>query len=69
MKRILFLTAVLALVMTVFVALANAAIEQCDFSDPRDGDVDARDLSQFIDYYATGNLLADVDESGTVDAD
>jgi arylsulfatase A-like enzyme len=68
MKKYL-LTKVFFTIMTVFHGVClYASMESCDFSDPRDGDIDGRDISWFVDYYFAGNLLADVDETGTVDS-
>jgi arylsulfatase A-like enzyme len=70
MKRVLLLlSTVLTLMMSTFGASSHAAIEKCDYSIPKGGDIDGLDLSRFIGYYATGDLLADVDGSGIVDGD
>jgi len=59
-------TAVVILLTIFFGAISHAAIRQCDFSNPKDRDVDGRDLAQFIAYYNTGNPGADVDGVGSV---
>ena len=66
MKKNMIAAAIIIL-MTVFFAVSpHAAIRQCDFSNPKDRDVDGSDLAQFIAYYHTGNPGADVDGVGGV---
>jgi arylsulfatase A-like enzyme len=49
MKRgLLFILTVLALVMIPFITLSYAAIGDYDFSSPKDGDVDGKDLAALI---------------------
>jgi len=61
------IAAVFLILMTVFFSVnSHAAIRQCDFSDPRDIDIDGSDLAQFIAYYSTSNPGADVDGVGGV---
>ena len=38
--------------MSTFVISSHAAIENCDFNVPKDGDIDGNDLAQFAGYYA-----------------
>jgi arylsulfatase A-like enzyme len=52
----------------LFGVCSYAAIENCDFSSPKDGDVDGRDLAQFAAFYADGDPAANVDGDGDVDA-
>jgi arylsulfatase A-like enzyme len=47
-KYLLFLFAVPALLMTLFVTLSYAAIGDYDLSSPKDGDVDGKDLADLI---------------------
>jgi arylsulfatase A-like enzyme len=68
-KGLLVLSTFLALMMTIFGTSSYAAIGDCDFSVPRDGDIDGIDLSQFIAYYAEGSPLADVNPDGLVNPD
>ena len=68
MKRNLLLTGVLTLIMTLFAVCSHAAIRQCDFSDPKDRDIDGSDLAQFIAHYSASpsDPKADVDGVGGV---
>jgi hypothetical protein len=66
MKKNMIAAAFIILMTIFFGVSSHAAIRQCDFSDPRDIDIDGRDLAQFIAYYNTGNAAADVDGVGGV---
>jgi len=68
MERKLLITLALILMMPFFTICAHAAITDCDFSDPADGYIDGLDLSQFADYFATSNSLADVDGIGGINS-
>jgi arylsulfatase A-like enzyme len=65
---LLLLSFVLASCICLLAIGSHAAIENCDFSDPRDGEIDGWDLSQFIAYYAAGDSKADVNGDGPVDS-
>lgn len=65
---LLMLTAVLMAIINPFGACSHAALRQCDFSDPPDGDADGGDLSQFIANYNAGNSAADVNGDGSVNS-
>ena len=69
MKKALFLlSTVLVLMMCTFGASSHAAFTQCDFSDPKNHNVDGWDLSQFIANYDAEDLHADVNKDGIVDS-
>ena len=69
MKRNLTITVVLTLMIALFGVCSHAAIQDCDFSSPKDGDIDGSDLAQFAAYYGSGAPEADVDGVGGVDTD
>jgi arylsulfatase A len=68
MKKKLIATPFLILLTVFFAVCSYAAIENCDFSEPRDGYIDGGDLAQFSAYYAAGDTAANVDEAGGVDS-
>jgi arylsulfatase A-like enzyme len=49
------------------VVCSHAARDKCDFSNPKDGNVDGSDLAQFAAYYADGDPKAEVNGDGFVD--
>ena len=51
-----------------FTVCAHAAIQDCDYSVPKDGFIDGGDLAQFAGYYAVANPLADVDGIGGINS-
>ena len=69
MKKIILITVVLTIMTVFFGVCSHAAIEDCDFSDPKDGYIDGGDLAQFAAYYAVGDPAANVDGVGDVDSD
>jgi arylsulfatase A-like enzyme len=69
MKKTILITVVLTIMTVFFGVCSHAAIEDCDFSDPKDGYIDGGDLAQFAAYYAVGDPAANVDGVGDVDSD
>jgi len=69
MKKNYLITVVLSIMTVFFGVYSYAAIEDCDFSDPRDGYIDGSDLAQFTASYAVSDSMANVDGMGAVDAD
>ena len=69
MRRVLVaLLAVITLTMNSLGVCSHAAIEECDFSNPKDGDVDGRDLSEFAAFFAASNPNSDVNKDGSVNS-
>ena len=68
MKKKLPVLVVLTLLVPLFAVCSHAAIRQCDFSDPKDRDIDGSDLAQFIAHYSASpsDPKADVDGVGGV---
>jgi arylsulfatase A-like enzyme len=62
----MLITAVLALMTVFFGVSSHASIRQCDFSNPKDRDIDGSDLAQFTAHYAAGTSEANVDGVGGV---
>ena len=74
MKRNLILSAVMAVIMIIFGVSTHAAAgpERSDFSNPKDGDVDGRDLYNFLSEYSTGytpGSPGDIDGDEDIDSD
>jgi len=67
-RGVLILLTVLALMMSTFGASSQAAMENCDFSGPKDGDIDGGDLAQFIAHYSATDSAADVNGDAAVDS-
>jgi len=68
MERKLLITLALILMIPFFTICAHAAIQDCDYSVPKDGFIDGGDLAQFAGYYAVANPLADVDGIGGINS-
>jgi arylsulfatase A-like enzyme len=66
MKKNFLITVLSVLVAAFFGAYSHAAIENCDFSNPRNGNVDGSDLAEFAAYYAALNPNANVNGDGSV---
>jgi arylsulfatase A-like enzyme len=67
-KGLLLLSMVLVLMMCSFGASSHAEIRYCDFSNPKNHNIDGWDLSQFIASYTAADSSADVNRDGVVDS-
>jgi arylsulfatase A len=66
MKKNLLITVLSVFAAVFFAAYSHAAMENCDFSSPKNGSVDGSDLAEFAAYYAALNPNADVNGDGPV---
>jgi arylsulfatase A-like enzyme len=67
-KGLLLLSTFLSLMMCTFGASSLAEIRYCDFSNPKNHNIDGWDLSQFIASYTAADSSADVNRDGVVDS-
>lgn len=68
MKKKFLMIAILISMLALSPEWSHAAVQQCDFSDPKDGFIDGSDLAQFAAFYATSNANADVNGDSFVDS-